>query len=131
MLSRWTSFLTYDGEKEWGNRDEEFRDEFKSKDELLKACNKGWDCLLDTNKDMSEENLEQIIYIRNKRHAVTEAINSQMMHYVYHVGQTVFLGKLILGNEWECLSIPKGQSRTYTKDKFEQLKGQRHFKDDL
>ncbi|GAA4244060.1 MULTISPECIES: DinB family protein [Winogradskyella] len=131
MLSRWTNFLTEDGEKKWRKRDEEFIDDFKSKDELLDAWNKGWNCLFTAIKPLSNHNLEQVIYIRNQGHSVTEAINRQMMHYAYHVGQIVYIGKLIKGEHWKSLSIPKGQSKAYNKDKFQHDKSRKHFTEDL
>ncbi|WP_296383347.1 DUF1572 family protein [Winogradskyella sp.] len=131
MLSRWTNFLTEDGEKEWRKRDEEFEDTFTSKNDLLNAWNKGWDCLFEAIKPLSKNDLNQIIYIRNQGHTVIEAMNRQMMHYAYHIGQIVFLGKLIKGSDWNSLSIAKGQSKVYNKDKFEKDKGRRHFTEDL
>ncbi len=131
MLSRWTNFLTEDGEKKWRKRDEEFIDDFKSKEELLDAWNKGWNCLFTAIKPLSNHNLEQVIYIRNQGHSVTEAINRQMMHYAYHVGQIVYIGKLIKGEHWKSLSIPKGQSKAYNKDKFQHDKSRKHFTEDL
>jgi len=131
MLSRWTNFLTEDGEKKWRKRDEEFIDDFKSKDELLDAWNKGWNCLFTAIKPLSNHNLEQVIYIRNQGHSVTEAINRQMMHYAYHIGQIVYIGKLIKGEHWKSLSIPKEQSKAYNKDKFQHDKIRKHFTEDL
>ena len=131
MLSRWTNFLTEDGEKEWRQRDQEFIDNFHSKEDLLQAWNDGWNCLFSAIKPLSKTNLEQIIYIRNEGHSVTEAINRQMMHYAYHVGQIVFIGKLIKREHWPSLSIPKGQSKVYNKDKFQQDKSLKHFTDEL
>lgn len=131
MLSRWTNFLTEDGEKEWRQRDEEFADTFTSKTELLNAWEDGWMCLFTAIKPLLEIDLEQVIYIRNQGHSVTEAINRQMMHYAYHIGQIVFIGKLIKGENWTSLSIPKGKSKEYNNDKFEKTKGKRHFTEDL
>ncbi|MCB0399450.1 MAG: DUF1572 domain-containing protein [Winogradskyella sp.] len=131
MLSRWTNFLTEDGEKEWRQRDEEFIDSFQSKEELLNAWNKGWDCLFSAIKPLNTEDLERVIYIRNQGHTVVEAINRQMMHYAYHVGQIVFLGKLAKGENWQSLSIPKGKSKDYNQEKFAKDKGKRHFTEDL
>ncbi|MBV7270361.1 DinB family protein [Winogradskyella luteola] len=131
MLSRWTNFLTEDGEKEWRKRDEEFQDTFTSKEELIDAWDRGWQCLFDAVKHLSQNDLERVIYIRNQGHSVTEAINRQMMHYAYHIGQIVFLGKLIKGKLWQSLSIPKGKSKDYNKDKFSKDKGKRHFTEDL
>ena len=131
MLSRWTNFLTEDGEKEWRQRDEEFIDTFHSKEELINAWNKGWECLFTAIKSLKNEDLERIIYIRNQGHTVVEAINRQMMHYAYHVGQIVFLGKLVKGKNWQSLSIPKGKSKDYNQEKFAKDKGKRHFTEDL
>lgn len=131
MLSRWTNFLIEDGEKVWRKRDEEFIDNFKSKNEILVTWNKGWICLFEAVKPLKNNDLDKIIYIRNEGHSVTEAINRQMMHYAYHIGQIVFLGKLIKGNEWQSLSIPKGDSKIYNKGKFKQDKSRRHFTDDI
>ena len=131
MLSRWTNFLTEDGEKEWRLRDEEFVDSFNSKIELLEAWNQGWHCLFEAITPLHASNLETTIYIRNEGHSVTEAINRQMMHYAYHVGQIVFIGKLIKGDQWETLSIAKDQSKAYNRDKFLQDKSHKHFTDDL
>lgn len=131
MLSRWTNFLIEDGEKEWRNRDDEFVSSFNSKEALIAAWESGWFCLFNAIKPLKTEDLERIIYIRNGGHTVTEAINRQLAHYAYHVGQIVFLGKLLKGNDWTSLSIPKGDSLTYNKDKFSKEKGKRHFTDDL
>jgi len=131
MLSRWTNFLTEDGEKEWRKRDEEFEDSFSTKDELTLAWESGWNCLFKAITPLSTKDLSKIIHIRNQGHTVTEAINRQMMHYAYHVGQIVFLGKLIKGKDWQSLSIPKGKSKDYNKDKFSKDKGRRHFTEDL
>tara|TARA_R110002049_G_scaffold88627_4_gene223501 strand:+ start:8276 stop:8827 length:552 start_codon:yes stop_codon:yes gene_type:complete len=131
MLSRWTSFLTEDGEKEWRQRDQEFEGTYNSKEELIEHWNKGWNCLFNAIKPLNENDLESIIYIRNQGHTVTEAINRQLAHYAYHVGQIVFLGKILKGKEWQSLSIPKGNSKKYNEEKFSKEKGKRHFTDDL
>lgn len=131
MLSRWTNFLTEDGEKNWRHRDSEFEDTFQNREALLAYWNKGWDCLLNAIKPLTSADLERIIYIRNQGHTVTEAINRQLAHYAYHIGQLVFLGKLSKGKKWKSLSIPKGESVTYNTEKFDKEKGRRHFTDDL
>jgi len=131
MLSRWTNFLTEDGEKSWRNRDQEFEDTYESKDDILKAWEKGWTCVFEALAPLTFDNLEQIVYIRNQGHTVTEAINRQLAHYAYHVGQIVFLGKLLKGREWKSLSIPKGNSESYNSKKFNEEKSRRHFTDDL
>ncbi|WP_452224706.1 DUF1572 family protein [Lacinutrix chionoecetis] len=131
MLSRWTNFLTEDGEKEWRERDLEFKDTFSSKEELITAWNNGWICLFKAIKPLTESDLERIIYIRNQGHTVTEAINRQLAHYAYHVGQIVFIGTLLKAEDWQSLSIPKGASSTYNKAKFSKPKSRTHFTDDL
>lgn len=131
MLSRWTNFLTEDGEKEWRLRDQEFEDTYTTKEEAIAAWETGWKCLFNTIKTIQDNNLEQIIYIRNQGHTVTEAINRQLAHYAYHIGQMVFIGKLIKGDSWQSLSIPKGKSSTYNQEKFAKEKGRGHFTDDL
>ncbi len=131
MLSRWTNFLTEDGEKEWRHRDAEFQDTYTSKEVLIANWNKGWNCLFNAIKPLKETDLERIIYIRNQGHTVTEAINRQLAHYSYHTGQIVFLGKLIKGKNWTSLSIPKGDSSKYNKEKFSKEKTRKHFTDDL
>ena len=131
MLSRWTHFLTEDGEKAWRHRDLEFENTYNSKEEIITDWNKGWQCLFDAIKPLNKNELERIIYIRNQGHTVTEAINRQLAHYSYHVGQMVFLGKLLKGENWQSLSIPKGDSSKYNKEKFSKEKGRRHFTDDL
>jgi hypothetical protein len=131
MLSRWTDFLTTDGEKEWRKRDEEFDNDIRSKVELLDKWNKGWECLFDAINSLTEEDLEKEIFIRNMGHSVLEAINRQLAHYPYHIGQIVFIGKLIQNENWNSLSIPKGKSNEYNSEKFSKPKRKEHFTDDL
>lgn len=131
MLSRWTNFLTEDGEKEWRQRDTEFEDTYQNKEELINAWEKGWQCLFDAITPLTSTDLERIIYIRNQGHTVTEAINRQLAHYSYHIGQIVFLSKMITNNQWKSLSIPKGKSTSYNAEKFSKEKGRRHFTEDL
>lgn len=131
MLSRWTNFLTEDGEKEWRQRDKEFIDNYSNKEDLFNSWNKGWSCLFNTLDAINNNDLNNIVYIRNQGHTVTEALNRQMMHYAYHIGQIVYIGKLVKGKDWKSLSIPKGESKTYNQEKFAKDKGQRHFTEDL
>jgi len=130
MLSRWTDFLTTDGEKEWRNRDAEFENDLQSKEEVLKFWNKGWDCFLNTLNNLKPEQLSDIIYIRNEGHTVIEAINRQLAHYPYHVGQIVFYAKQLKNNEWNSLSIPKNKSGNYNAEKFAKEKEIKNFTDD-
>jgi hypothetical protein len=130
MLSRWTDFLTSDGEKEWRNRDAEFENDINSKTELLVIWNKGWSCLFDAINPLKQEDLSKIIYIRNEGHTIAEAINRQLAHYPYHIGQIVFLAKLLKKTEWDSLSIPKNKSANYNADKFSQEKSIKNFTED-
>lgn len=118
MLSRWTNFLTEDGEKDWRNRDEEFNVTIKTREELMAKWNEGWNCLYDALKSLKEEDLQTTVYIRGEAHTAIEAIHRQLAHYSYHVGQIVYLGKMIKGEEWKSLSIPKGESEEFNKKKF-------------
>ncbi len=131
MMSRWTDFFTTDGEKEWRKRDEEFEAHIKTKDELLKKWNEGWACLFGVLHSLKEEDLDKMIYIRNQGHTVMEAINRQLAHYPYHVGQIVFLGKMLANNNWKSLSIPKNQSNQFNAEKFSQPKSKTHFTDEF
>jgi hypothetical protein len=132
MLSRWTDFMTTDGEKTWRNRDDEFKDAtLKNKGEVLEAWEKGWACLFNAINPLTDEDLEHIIYIRNEGHTVVEAINRQLGHYSYHVGQLVLLAKLQKGKNWQPLSIAKGASNDYNKNKFAQEKGRGHFTEEF
>jgi len=118
MLSRWTDFLTSDGEKAWRNRDAEFENHITTKDDLLNEWNKGWDCMMNTLRSLTEDDLQKVVYIRNEPHVVIDAINRQLAHYPYHIGQIVFIGKMLAGEGWKSLSIPKGKSEDFNKEKF-------------
>ncbi len=131
MLSRWTHFLTEDGEKVWRNRDDEFISSYHSRKDILEAWEKGWSCLFAAIESLHSNDLEQIIYIRNQGHTVTEAMNRQLCHYAYHIGQIVFIGKMILNADWDSLSIPKNASKAYNSEKFSAKKSRKHFTDDL
>jgi uncharacterized damage-inducible protein DinB len=113
MVSRWTDFLTTDGEKN-RKRDLEFeREDADTKEHLLKNWNAAWEGTLNTISSLSEDDLSKTIYIREEPHLVLEAINRQLTHYAYHVGQIVFLARHFAGNNWKSLSIPKGMSKEY------------------
>lgn len=126
MLSRWTDFLTTDGEKDTRNRDGEFDASTalsnQTKEQILSLWNEGWSCLFNTLNSLKPEDLSKIIYIRNEGHTVLEAINRQMAHYPYHVGQMVFYAKILKKSEWTSLSIPKNKSNDYNADKFSKEK---------
>ncbi|HNA56804.1 MAG TPA: DUF1572 domain-containing protein [Chitinophagales bacterium] len=130
MLSRWTDFFTSDGEKEWRKRDEEFENDIQNREDMLKVWNEGWNCLYHVIDHLTADDLEKIIYIRNQGHSVVEAINRQLAHYPYHVGQIVFIGKMVMDEKWKSLSIPKGNSKAFNKEKFDKPKERRHFTDE-
>ena len=113
MVSRWSDFLTTDGEKSNRNRDQEFEAERLSKQELITIWEKGWNALFEALNELSDQDLLKTIYIRGERHTVLDAIERQMAHYAYHIGQIVFIGKQLKGDAWESLSIPKGNSEQY------------------
>ena len=131
MKSRWTNFLTEDGEKPWRNRDQEFIAEFPDRAALEAAWAEGWAVVEEALYGITPEQLGDIIYIRNEGHTVAEAFNRQLAHYAYHVGQIVLLGKQLRGSEWRSLSIPKGESAAFNAKKFQQEKGVRNFIDGL
>ncbi len=131
MLSRWTNFYTEDGEKSWRNRDREFTNVFTTKEDALAYWDKGWSCLFKIIDELKAEDLQRIVYIRNQGHTVVEAINRQLCHYAYHIGQLVFLGKMLKEDQWKSLSIPKNESSQYNKRKFSKDKHRGHFTDDL
>ncbi len=122
MLSRWTNFITSDREKAFRNRDAEFGNDITSRVELLDKWNKGWTCLFKAINELTTDDLDKIVYIRNQGHTVTEAINRQLAHYPYHIGQIVFLGKMLAENGWTSLSIPKGESLTINNEMFSRPK---------
>lgn len=130
MLSRWTDFLTTDGEKKWRNRDAEFENDITSRDELIIKWKEGWKSLFNALNSLTSDDLNKTIYIRNQGHTVIEAINRQLAHYSYHVGQIVFIGKMASNEKWKSLSIPKGKSGMYNAEKFSNPKHKEHFTDE-
>lgn len=131
MMSRWTDFLTTDGEKEWRNRDEEFEDHITNREELQKKWNAGWNCFFNALRQLGDKDLQQTIYIRNQGHTVMEAINRQLAHYPYHIGQIIYIGKMICDSDWQSLSIPKGNSKQFNSEKFAREKHRQHFTDEF
>jgi hypothetical protein len=113
MLSRWTNFLSEDGEKEWRKRDEEFEESKLSKEDLIKRWEEGWSVVLDTLEQLSSDDLLKTIYIRKQPLTVVDAINRQLAHYCGHVGQIIYLGKIIKSESWQTLSIPKNGSKAF------------------
>lgn len=114
MLSRWTDFLTSDGEKPWRNRDSEFEQPAQlSRAEIMQEWEKGWQCVFNALEPLTEADLAKLVYIRGEAHSVMEAVNRQVSHYSYHVGQIVFLAKLIRNTDWQTLSIARGKSDAF------------------
>lgn len=129
MLSRFTDFLTSDGEKSWRDREAEFEVGYKDKAEMLAAWEQGWRCLFDTIDSLTEADLDKIIYIRNEGQTVMDALLRQLAHYPSHVGQIIYVAKILKSDQWQCLSIPRGGSAGYNQNKFSQEKEVRHFTD--
>ncbi len=115
MLSRWTDFLTTDGEKDWRNRDTEFETQPFTKEQLIVLWEKGWKCCLDALNSLTEDDLLKTIYIRSEELLVVDAINRQLAHYPYHVGQIIYIGKMITAGNWQNLSVAKGHSDQYNQ----------------
>jgi len=115
MLSRWTNFLTEDGEKEWRQRDDEFDIHDYSRQRLVEIWQKGWDCLFDALNSLKADDLVKTIYIRKEPLSAVDAINRQLAHYPYHIGQILYIGRMIKNEAWKKLSIPKGASRQYDR----------------
>ncbi|QHS59879.1 DUF1572 family protein [Chitinophaga agri] len=118
MRSRWTDFLHSDGEKPWRNRDTEFEEDDASVAAIRQLWEDGWTCMLDAIAALTPADLEKTVYIRSEPHIVLDAINRQLAHIPYHVGQIVYIGKMIKKDDWQSLSIPKGKSQDFNNDMF-------------
>lgn len=115
MMSRFTNFYEEDGEKPWRNRDMEFETLCTTKKEVYDSWEKGWLCFLNVINNLKPEDLTKTIVIRSENHTVLEAINRQMAHYSYHIGQIVYLSKMLNETGWQSLSIPKNKSDEFNK----------------
>jgi len=129
LTSLWTNFRSEDGEKPWRNREDEFVDNFKSREELMEFWERGWSVLFEAIESISDEELADIIYIRNEGHTIQQALERSLFHMSYHTGQIVLLAKLIKGEEWSSLSIPKGKTEEYNRKKFDSEKSIGYYKD--
>lgn len=109
QLSRWFNFLTEDGEKERRERDAEFVNSYTSKEEMIVQWEKGWECFLSVLNQLTEKDLNQTVFIRKEPHSVIDAITRQLCHYSYHIGQIVYMAKMIQNDQWKSLSIPKSK----------------------
>ncbi|WP_034690662.1 DUF1572 family protein [Kaistella palustris] len=116
MISRWTNFLTEDGEKSWRNRDAEFENDITSKAEMLEIWEKGWQVLLEALKQINEHNLQKTISIRGEKILVVDALLRQLAHYPYHIGQIVFIAKMLKDKNWQTLSIARNKSGEYNAE---------------
>jgi uncharacterized damage-inducible protein DinB len=128
MRSRWTDFLTSDGEKPDRNRDTEFEDAPKTRAALLELWERGWKYLFDALEPLTDADLTRTVTIRTEPHSVMQAINRQMAHYAHHLGQIVFLAKHLTAEatgKWDSLSVPRGKSKAFTADVAAGRKSQR------
>lgn len=115
MLSRFTDFLTEDGEKEWRNRDDEFEVHDYTKQQLTDLWNKGWNCYLSAIESLIDDDLMKPVTIRHEQLSVIDALIRQLAHYPYHIGQIIYVARLIKNENWKNLSIPKGASQAYNQ----------------
>ena len=123
MLSRWTDFLTTDGEKEWRHRDMEFvMTKETTREELLARWEEGWRVVFGAVEPLQPEDVERIVFIRGQEHTVMKAITRQLTHYAYHIGQIVFLAKHFRSTEWKSLSIPRNRSAEFNAYLAEEVK---------
>lgn len=113
MVSRWTDFLHSDGEKPNRNREQEFVNTISTKLELIEIWEKGWNVLFEALNQLTEKDLLRNVFIRGESHSVIEAIERQLAHYAYHIGQIVYIGKQLKNENWDSLSIPKGKSEEF------------------
>ena len=115
MRSRFTDFLTSDGEKPDRNRDSEFVDPPQTREALMKLWEQGWDRLFSALEPLSEEDLKRTVMIRGEAHSVMQAINRQLAHYTYHCGQIVLLAKHLASDKWQSLTVPRGKSDSFNR----------------
>ena len=113
MRSRWTDFLTTDGEKPWRDRDSEFEDPPRDRPELMQMWEEGWACLFQALRSLDDSHLTARVLIRGEAHSVLQAINRQLCHYAYHIGQIVLLAKQWRQRDWTPLSVPRGKSADF------------------
>jgi hypothetical protein len=130
MLSRWTDFLTTDGEKPWRNRDSEFDESTDTRQQIIQRWEEGWGCLFNALNTLTPDDLDKTVYVRNMGQTVEDAIIRQLAHYAYHVGQIVYLARFKNKGDWKSLTIPKGESDTFNKERFEKPQTIKHFTED-
>lgn len=115
LLSRWTDFLTSDGEKPWRNRDSEFTGSFAGRAELLEFWERGWACLLTTLHNLRPDDLGKTVVIRGEPHSVPLAVERSLGHTCYHIGQIVQVARIHAGENWNTLTIPRGESEQFNQ----------------
>lgn len=121
MQSRWTNYLTEDGEKSWRKRDSEFENDIQSKAEMMEIWTKGWQVLFEALNQIKEENWNDTIFIRGEKNTVLDAVLRQLAHYPYHIGQIIYIAKMVKDADWKTLSIAKNQSIPFTIEKLKSL----------
>ncbi|MFO1022679.1 MAG: DUF1572 family protein [Planctomycetales bacterium] len=123
LLSRWTDFLTSDGEKSWRNRDDEFVDTFDKRDELIAYWETGWQKTFDSLASLSSDDLARTVTIRGEPHSVPLAIQRSLAHSAYHVGQILLIARILAGDHWTTITIPRGASANFNQ----QVWGKGHY----
>ena len=125
MLSRWTDFLTTDGEKPTRNRDGEFEKPPQTRAEILDLWDAGWKCFFSALESLSDADLTKTVKIRGEEHSVMQAINRQVAHYSYHIGQIAYLARHFAGENWKSLTVPKNKSKEFNAQVIAGKKSQR------
>ena len=115
LLSRWTEFLTADGEKPWRNREDEFVDAFNSRREVLDYWERGWNCLFSTLQSLTAEDALKTVTIRGEPHSVPLAVHRSLAHCGYHVGQIILIARILAGDNWETITIPRRGSAAFNQ----------------
>jgi Protein of unknown function (DUF1572) len=115
LLSRWTDFLTTDGEKPWRNRDDEFVDTFSNRKDLVAYWDSGWVRLFDSLSALSQGDLKKTVTIRGEPHSVPLAIQRSLSHTAYHVGQIILIARIHAGDQWTTITIPRGGSSSFNE----------------
>lgn len=115
LLSRWTDFLSTDGEKPWRNRDDEFIDNFNSREDILAYWEQGWNCLFGTLNCLTPGDVSKTVTIRGEPHSVSLAMHRSLAHCGYHVGQIILISRVLAGDEWKTITVPRGKSAEYNQ----------------
>jgi hypothetical protein len=115
LLSRWTDFLTTDGEKPWRNRDDEFVDSFAHRPELLAYWEQGWNRLFETLASLMPSDLAKTVLIRGESHSVPLALHRSLAHCGYHVGQIILIARVLAEDKWQTITIPRGKSASFNQ----------------